>query len=208
MLSVTLGVMIGIVIHAGQVERADDSPPPFFGSSTSSEPPTSGDRPPAVTSIPAGGASLSPGSTAAPTQPRTAPTDLSSAPGTTPGASLTGPPAGTTAAGATATDTAAADTAATDTTSADTTATTATTDTVGGIANAEEPCPSLATRSEDAAGTTLYCQVDQTDHTLRWRAVVDGGGCLNQTMTGVGADGVSYACRLDGSGHNHWAPAS
>jgi hypothetical protein len=72
---------------------------------------------------------------------------------------------------------------------------------------AGSPCAALAARSSDAAGTTLYCQVDRADRTLRWRAVVNGGGCLNQSMTGTGADGLAYRCRLDASGLNHWAPA-
>lgn len=69
-------------------------------------------------------------------------------------------------------------------------------------------CAALAARSSDDAGTTLYCQRDLTDHTLRWRAVVDRGGCLSRNMTGVGADGLRYDCRLDTSGHNHWVRAA
>lgn len=76
-----------------------------------------------------------------------------------------------------------------------------------GSDTAGAPCPTLADRSGDAAGTTLYCQVDQGDRTLRWRAVVDKGGCLNQSMTGIGVDGREYACRLDDSERNHWALA-
>lgn len=71
---------------------------------------------------------------------------------------------------------------------------------------AGRPCPTLADRSSDSAGTTLFCQVDQIDRTLRWRAVVDEGGCLSQKMVGVGADGVQYRCTLDANGQNHWAP--
>jgi hypothetical protein len=76
-----------------------------------------------------------------------------------------------------------------------------------GSATAGGPCPTLAARAADAAGTTLYCQVDRADRTLRWRAVINGGGCLNQSMTGTAADGLAYRCRLDASGLNHWAPA-
>jgi hypothetical protein len=34
--------------------------------------------------------------------------------------------------------------------------------------------------------------------------VVAGGGCLSQTMTGIGLDGHHYACRRGAFGLNHW----
>lgn len=177
-LSVTVGVLVGIVIHAGQVERADQSSDPavdvvtsaFSGSSTSALQPSQ--TSPLVVPSSDDGPSTAPpvtvpSSAIAPTSSMSTPTSPSSTP-TSSMSSTAGTP---------------------------------------GVEAADAPCPTLADRSSDSAGTTLYCQVDQSDRTLRWRAVVDGGGCLNQTMTGVGADGVAYACRLDGSGRNHWAVA-
>lgn len=67
------------------------------------------------------------------------------------------------------------------------------------------PCPTLGDRTTIGA-VTAYCQHDQQDGRLRWRLVVDGGGCLNRTMTGVGADGRHYACRLGPAGLEHWRP--
>jgi hypothetical protein len=57
------------------------------------------------------------------------------------------------------------------------------------------------------SGATLFCQHDQIDGSLRWRAVTNGGGCLNRTMTGTGLDGHRYACRLGAGGLNHWKRA-
>lgn len=52
----------------------------------------------------------------------------------------------------------------------------------------------------------MYCQHDQGDQSLRWRAVTDAGGCVSQTMTGIGVDGKNYACRLAANGLNYWVP--
>ncbi|GGL90572.1 hypothetical protein [Nakamurella endophytica] len=64
-------------------------------------------------------------------------------------------------------------------------------------------CPALGQRIETATGTA-YCQHDQRDGTLRWRPVTDGGGCLNRTMTGTGADGRQYRCARASDGLNYW----
>jgi hypothetical protein len=69
------------------------------------------------------------------------------------------------------------------------------------------PCSTLGAKSSTSGGATLFCQHDQTDGSLRWRAVTNGGGCLNQTMTGTGVDGKHYACRRDTNGLNYWRPA-
>lgn len=71
----------------------------------------------------------------------------------------------------------------------------------------DRPCGTLGEKSAMRSGATLFCQHDQTDGSLRWRAVTNGGGCLNQTMTGTGLDGHRYACRLGVGGLNHWKRA-
>lgn len=187
-LSVTVGVLIGIVIHAGQVERAGASPASEFGSATETAP-NSSDISSSPTSSSLSGASLdgaAGGPEIVPSDGVTTSDDSQTASSSTP-LTVPGTPPATTS------DSADVSTQTT---------------TIEGASADGETCPSLAVRGADAAGTTLYCQVDQTDRTLRWRAVVNGGGCLNQTMTGVGADDVDYICRLDASGRNHWAPAS
>lgn len=179
--SITIGVLVGLVLHAGQLERADRLPPPDAAAETSvtGDAPTSLPRPPTTSWTPA----------STPTPSMTPPDALS--PGSSPGPPVTD----------------SADVMPPPETATGTTATTASTGTTPspGTDAAGAPCPELASRSSDVAGTTLYCQVDQVDRALRWRAVVDKGGCLSQSMTGIAADGRTYRCRLDDSGLNHWA---
>jgi hypothetical protein len=67
------------------------------------------------------------------------------------------------------------------------------------------PCSPLGAKSSTASGATLFCQRDQHGRRgLSWRAVVEGGGCLNVTMTGIGLDGHHYVCRRGPFGLNHW----
>lgn len=193
-LSITVGVLVGLVIHAGQVERADSIAPYPRATATSTQAADADTGAPPLWTTPtdSGPASIN-----------------YSAPPSAPGGSA---------------DTAVAPTVSGDsangvitsvfTTAAKTTAVTAgtTTGTAGSTAStagdsAGSPCPTLAARSSNPAGTTVYCQVDQVARTLQWRAVVNKGGCLNQSMVGVGADGKQYSCVLDASGQNHWAPA-
>lgn len=65
-------------------------------------------------------------------------------------------------------------------------------------------CNQLGQESATASGATLFCQRNLDGPGLAWRAVVEGGGCLNQTMTGIGLDGHRYACRRGPGGLNHW----
>ena len=58
--------------------------------------------------------------------------------------------------------------------------------------------------SGTASGATLFCQRNLQVGGLTWRPVVEGGGCLNKTMTGIGLDGHRYACRRGPGGLNHW----
>lgn len=184
-LSITVGVLVGLVLHAGQMERADRLPQPA-PSSLSARVTQTGEYVGLTNTAPTEMPSTTPAPTLAPTElPSTTPTPPSpSAPVTQTGT----------------------DTGPTNTGPGETTGTPAGTS-VPGSNSAGQPCPTLAGKSADAAGTTLFCQVDQTDRTLRWRAVVDRGGCLSQSMTGVAADGRIYQCRLDASGLNHWALA-
>jgi hypothetical protein len=185
--SITLGVLVGLVLHTGQTQRATplpsaaSSPSPRVTETGEHAGPTNttqGEPRPSVTvttsTTPSTSMTLSTGT--APSSSSPPPSPPSSSPRVTETGEYAGP-TNTTREGEPGGDAA------------------------GG------PCPKLAAKSSDADGTTLYCQVDQDDRVLRWRAVVDKGGCLSQSMTGVGADGLEYRCRLDDSGLNHWALA-
>jgi hypothetical protein len=183
--SVTIGVLVGLVLYVGQVQRADRGPGATGPASTAM---TTGTD--SIAGSRTGDAAPAPAATGAVIEP----------PAGTP-SSL--PPGGATSTPETGGDQLTDDTTPGTTTPGTTTGTT-TVPTTGPNA-ADEPCAALAARTADAAGTTLYCQRDQVDGTLRWRAVVDRGGCLNQAMTGRSADGIDYHCRLDSTGNNHWA---
>ncbi|MEO7124736.1 MAG: hypothetical protein ABI382_09020 [Nakamurella sp.] len=190
-LSITIGALVGLVIHAGQVERASNSAAVTSSvaasTSTDSEPGTP------MSSAPA---SVLPSAPIEPAQPgahtvssgipaegtRDAVTSVISHTSGTSASNTVGTTAGTPLVTTSATEPA-------------------------GVDSAGAPCPTLANKSSDAVGTTVYCQVDQTDRTLRWRAVVNNGGCLNQKMVGIGADGITYRCAKDAGGRNHWESA-
>lgn len=203
--SITLGVLVGLVLHTGQTQRADRGPVPATASTSDTV--TTGRTPTTPPSTRAPAAPLPPSPTAASPSASTGPTSrppdaagtsVLTPPATPTSAPNSGGPAGTAIDGTSVTSTAVTSTVVSGTTTAPR----------PGGDTAGAPCPTLAARSADATGTTLYCQVDQDDRALRWRAVVDKGGCLNQAMTGIGTDGREYQCRLDDSGRNHWAPAS
>jgi hypothetical protein len=199
--SITIGILVGLVLHTGQLERADRGPSAVGGLGGSSTTSTSTPPPSPATSSALSSTTQTPPLPPPRTSPLSTPSSL---PPTPPAALSSAPPAvttpptaprGTSLSGVPVTST--APTAATGTAA----------NPRPGSDAAGSPCAALAARSSDAAGTTLYCQVDRADRTLRWRAVVNGGGCLNQSMTGTAADGLAYRCRLDASGLNHWAPA-
>lgn len=198
-LSITLGVLVGLVIHTGQVQQAErDS---SAGAIEATPLPTSASPSTSLYVIP----SASGNDSSLPSTGRSAgPPTSGSIPASIPAANVT---ATTPAPG----EGSAATSSSTPVTSLTAAATTGTAgSTADATAGTELPggdCAALGARSADAHGTTLYCQVDQIERVLRWRAVVRGGGCLNQSMDGMGADGVAYVCRLDDSGLNHWAPA-
>lgn len=73
-----------------------------------------------------------------------------------------------------------------------------------GPAAADGVCAEFGTRADPEGTATLYCQHDDHDGTLRWRAVVAGGACLSRTMAGVDDLGVQYRCRAAGAHANHW----
>ncbi len=68
-------------------------------------------------------------------------------------------------------------------------------------------CRTLGDKATVAGGWTVFCQTDFSAGGLSWRAVVDGGGCLSRTMTGIGTDGHAYVCRPDRTGLDHWRRA-
>jgi hypothetical protein len=207
-LSITVGVLVGVVLHAGQLERADRTQPASIPTRSAAFPPSPARSTPVASPSSTSVVTWLPPSTPG-TQPPTevaVPTDVPTdqPPDTTTGMTQSSAPATTSGtAGAAVSSTPVSSTPVSGTPASGT----ATVPHLGADM-AGAPCPKLAAASSDAAGTTLYCQVDQKDRTLRWRAVVDGGGCLSRTMTGYAADGRLYLCRLDGSGLNHWASAS
>lgn len=178
-LAITVGVLVGLVIHAGQVQRASLSAP---GEETLAQ--------------------SSPVASSTPFQQRQTPILQRQTPTRSEATTAVNPPPlDNGSEGDVISDSSSAHAAADGTADETPTPAAPDADAAGG------PCPSLAVKSSDAVGTTLFCQVDQVDRTLRWRAVVDKGGCLNQKMVGVGADRVEYRCTLDASGQNHWAAA-
>lgn len=213
-LAVTIGVLIGLVVHISKNERAGTHTPAGSAGSTTmtgsgsitgsaSSAPDPGGLGTAATD---NGASLT-GATAEPS----AGSLSSPPPGQRPGASARHS-AGSTPGSLTSSSSAVDQSSNADSSSNVGTAETTVTETpptIGptmppGSAMAEKACPSLAARSANASGTTLFCQHNQSDGSLQWRAVIDGGGCLNQTMTGTGSDGHSYVCQLGDNGLNHW----
>lgn len=228
-LSITLGVLVGLVIHTGMVQRASNGTPrsdPPVGTSPGGSAAAPGD----ATGLDAGPVTASVGGpidgmTQDGPIARPGPTSASSTqaapppagtPTTAPSTSTpeTSTPASSTTASSTTQATGPA--TGTDSTTRGTTSRTRATSSAPsrpaatphpGEDAAEGRCGTLGAKSADSSGTTLFCQRDQTDGSLRWRAVVDGGGCLNQTMTGTGADGRSYACTLGDNGLNHWRAA-
>jgi hypothetical protein len=249
-LSLTLGVLIGLVIHTGMQQRADRHPGPSTrtvpagstgsDSDAGSEPggddggpwdasPGPGDGDPGGVSDGTDGAGVMPTGgavgTGDPTPTSTRTVTVMPSRTSTAGVSAA-------ARSATATSTSARRTPATTsstlptivrtTVSGTATATTGTASGSTGTATrtsgtsstaasahpgTDSPggrCSTLGQKSSTASGATLYCQHDQQDGTLRWRAVTDGGGCLNRTMTGIGLDGHRYACRVGAGGLNHW----
>lgn len=208
-LSITVGVLVGVVLHAGQLERADRLQPAAIPTQSAASSPASTRSTPAISPSSSTVVTWLPPST-----PGTPPTEDA----VTTGVATDQPPDTTTSMTPSSATVATSDTAGVSVSSTPATGTgaTGTATTASGTVTAPQPgadiagapCPKLAAASSDAAGTTLFCQVDQKDRTLRWRAVVDGGGCLSRTMTGYAADGRLYLCRLDDSGLNHWAAAS
>lgn len=216
--SVTIGVLVGVVIHAGLVQRADSQMPPAFSpeqtdSSTMTESESTDLSTPAL-----GAGPTEPSFSVAPTSPVTDPdpTELSSplplsqgfgpaeiAPDQTATTPTTGASAPSSATAATSTSTPVTRQSTVTVTSTITSGNTTQT----GFNTASESCGTLGAKSSSSDGTTLYCQRDQTDGTLRWRSVSAGGGCLNQSMTGVGPDHATYVCQLGTDGRNHWVAA-
>lgn len=244
-LSLTVGVLTGLVIHTGMQQRADRHPAPSTqavpAGSTGSrsdpgpDPGDDGDPPwdrasAAVDGDPAGGqdgaAGALPTSSAAstadpaPTSTRTVTVTpsrtSSSAAGASSGQSASGTSSPTRRTRTTTTSrlptivrtTVSGTATGTATTSGTATRTSGTSSAAPSPhPGADSPggrCSTLGQKSSTASGATLYCQHDQQDGTLRWRAVTDGGGCLNRTMTGIGLDGHRYACRIGAGGLNHW----
>jgi len=222
-LSVTVGVLVGLVIHAGMTQRAGDAattPPPTLASSQSApgalrEPSSvvgsSLESSDAGSSGSAGPwlASLTPVTDASGDVPTSSavPAGTSSTPAATPSTTASSPSRSV-----------SRSTPATSghvTTSNRVIVTTATASGTAGTTDTAAPgrdgpggrCGTLGEKSSTPDGATLFCQHDQTDGRLRWRAVTNGGGCLNQTMTGTGVDGEAYACRRDANGLNYWRPA-
>ena len=70
-----------------------------------------------------------------------------------------------------------------------------------------QSCSSLGAKGTAAAGYNVFCQRNFATGTLAWRAVANGGGCLNKQMTGIGVDGKNYACRAAGPTMDRWRPA-
>lgn len=232
-LSVTLGVLIGLVIHAGMVERADRQPPI-----------TPGTAPPGTAESAESAESLVTGDETAASPPPWQPSLTPVSDPVIDGASAVGPGGSSSADTGSASPQAAAGSSSPQDTSvsstaADTTPSTAAnpvaspgtgaaattaTRTPGGTATGapgrpstgstvtahtgsdvpDGPCSTLGARSATSGGATLYCQHDQADGSLRWRPITNGGGCLNRTMTGIGLDGHRYACREGAGGLNHW----
>ncbi len=218
-LSLTLGVLIGLLIHMGMTQRAE--PPRHDVAAIRS----SGEN--------TGAATLSDES-AGPTDPlrgsraSAEPWPASLTPVTDDGTALATPAAGLTQAASSPPSSQAPPerptTPATPATSAGmsptpsgASATTTASSTPSGTASGNTPnpghdvprgsCQALGAKSATADGASLFCQRDPGDRSLRWRPVTDGGGCLNRTMTGVGLDGKPYACRVGPDGLNHWALA-
>lgn len=69
---------------------------------------------------------------------------------------------------------------------------------------AVQACGDLGEKRVTTAGYHVFCQRNFPNTGLAWRPVVDGGGCLNRTMTGIGVDGRNYLCRANSSGLNRW----
>ncbi len=76
-----------------------------------------------------------------------------------------------------------------------------------GAPTAGQPCQTLGAKDTAPGGSNVFCQRNFATGSLAWRAVVDGGGCLNKTMTGIGIDGRNYTCRPDGPHLDRWRPA-
>ena len=76
-----------------------------------------------------------------------------------------------------------------------------------GTPAAGRPCAALGDKATATGGSTVFCQRDFRNGSLAWRAVVDGGGCLSKRMTGIGTDGQRYLCRPDRQGLDHWRRA-
>jgi hypothetical protein len=247
-LSLTLGVLVGLVIHTGMQQRADRDPTPsspavtgtVADERTEASDPADGVVPgessdaesaPADTGPPAGAVPVDDTGTSRSEPPVTSTRTVTVTPsGTATSAARTSPATSTartsSPTGRTTTSssrqltivrtTVTAGTSASGTRSLGTGATTGTAGTTPATTSAAAPsphpgkdspdgrCSKLGEKSSTASGATLYCQHDQQDGTLRWRAVTDGGGCLNRTMTGIGLDGHRYACRIGAGGLNHW----
>lgn len=253
--SLTIGVLVGVVVHAAQLQHADDRTPRV----TTTTPPAGGvSGPPTGTSPSPGGTSSSgdpatdsggpaTGSVTAPATLQTFPVDpviaqhgasssaavsttVSTTVVTTPATSsstapTTGSSPATSTTGTTTSTrrpvviytTVGAPSSAPSSASSSGPVTTTTTAVIGPTTTPPPPtsapgqgdvagasCPVLGQQSATAAGVTLFCQSNQRGPGLAWREVVAGGGCLNRTMTGIGADGHHYACRLGDGGLNHW----
>lgn len=243
-LSLTIGVLVGLVIHTGMQQRADrdqvPSSPPVTETTRDipASDPADGEVPVESTSdgsasvaaeaaagaVPAddtGGSRADPPVTSTRTVTVTPSGTATSAGPTTTAGSPAGTSARTGRATATTTTTTtgtrrptivrttvtgtpAGGTAAGTTTTAGTTTSSTTPSPHPGADSPDGPCGTLGQKSSTASGATLYCQHDQRDGSLRWRAVTEGGGCLNRTMTGIGLDGHRYACREGAGGLNHW----
>lgn len=241
-LSLTLGVLVGLVIHTGMQQRADRDPTPsspavtgtVAGESTEASDPADGEVSGESSDAGTAAADTAPAAGAVPVDDTGASTSV---PPVTSTRTVTVTPSGTataTARTSPATSTARTSsptgrttasssrrptivrttvTAGTSTSGTRSTGTTGSTPATTSAAapsphpGADSPggkCSTLGQKSSTASGATVFCQHDQQDGTLRWRAVTAGGGCLNRTMTGIGLDGHRYACREGAGGLNHW----
>jgi hypothetical protein len=232
-LSITVGVLVGLVIHTGMTQRAGD--PVASTTSTRASVPSSSGLLGDATSLPDAPADpVDPGPSGASEPWLRSLAPVTEASGADPTRSTVtetvteSPATSTTATGSTTraahSTTSPSPTVAPSTTPRSTRVTatstsvlrttvstrSGTSDTITadpGHDSPDGPCGTLGEKSSTSDGATLYCQHDQQDGSLRWRAVTNGGGCLNRTMTGTGLDGQQYDCRRSTNGLNYWRPA-
>lgn len=227
-LSITIGVLVGLVVHTSRSVRATDVTTPQSAAALQSSPlQTSPLQSSPLQSSPArtnagqpahpGSADPSsalvrrvPGAGSDHTRVGSSPTATSGAvtPGAAPSTTSIDPASTTPRGGKTSFVTAPLSSSAATSPAPATPSTNAAPSSPGPAAPGSDvpnaPCAPFGARSSTAAGVTVYCQHDQGDQSLRWRAVTDAGGCVSQTMTGIGVDGKHYACRRAANGLNYW----